>query len=73
MNTTMANIYRGENASPYSYSMYPFEVNFTTQMTTDLLDTNLKCDFINTKYSVLAAILSVMCFMFGILYTFFGK
>lgn len=35
-------------------------------------DGGLYCDYIDTNYSIVAAILSVMCFMFGVLYTFFG-
>ncbi|XP_076464920.1 transmembrane protein 198-like isoform X2 [Babylonia areolata] len=32
----------------------------------------LRCDYVDTDYSVVPAILSCMCFMFGVLYTFFG-
>ncbi|KAK7481276.1 hypothetical protein BaRGS_00027536 [Batillaria attramentaria] len=51
-----------------------FPVNGSSEpMTTAAPDDgDLQCDYINTSYSIVAAILSVMCFMFGVLYTFFG-
>ena len=34
---------------------------------------DLHCDYIDTNYSIVASIICFMCFMFGVLYTFFGK
>ena len=52
----------------------PVTLNLTTQMTTLLpQDGGLRCDYINTDYNIVAAILCFMCFMFGVLYTFFGR
>lgn len=49
----------------------PIEVNVSYQPLTTP-ENELRCDYINTNYGIVAAILSVMCFMFGVLYTFFG-
>ncbi|KAL8580810.1 hypothetical protein ACOMHN_017314 [Nucella lapillus] len=49
------------------------DMNVTQGFTTPQADgEGLQCDYVDTDYSVVAAILSCMCFMFGVLYTFFG-
>jgi len=36
-------------------------------------DNNDLCEHIDTKYSIAISIICAMCFIFGIIYTFFGK
>ena len=60
---------------PYTdVASVPVTVNLTTHMMTTLMPegSGLRCDYIDTDYSIVAAILCFMCFMFGVLYTFFG-
>jgi hypothetical protein len=46
----------------------------TTQLTITMLpDYDLGCDYIDTSYTIVGSIICFMCFMFGVLYTFFGE
>ncbi|KAK7110387.1 transmembrane protein 198-like [Littorina saxatilis] len=47
----------------------PVTVNMSTSQPED---GGLRCDYINTDYNIVASIICFMCFMFGVLYTFFG-
>lgn len=62
-------------ASDADWTSMSVLANITTKQTIDTLPPNiqgLQCDFINTDYNIAAAVVCFMCFMFGVLYTFFG-
>lgn len=61
----------GVNAPPVTPNPAPNVTTLST--TTTAYPIGPKCDQIQINYSIAPAIICAMCFIFGILYTFFGE
>ena len=65
--------YPGSITTQVYYTFMSENVTVVLPEIPDLWDRKNKCDTIDTSYNVPLAVTCAMCFVFGIIYTFFGK